>query len=122
MHKERGDNSLSVFFLEYLVALVMFLHLHCDLIDGGLELGRHLLPSFFLLFSPLLALLLGKEVRNEVRMTSRVFLDSKLFNSLRVFLHQQIFSNVLCPTMIVARHTSHPQWLLGLKKTVENDK
>ena len=32
------SDLLDIFFFEYLVAVVMFLHLHSDLIDSGLEL------------------------------------------------------------------------------------
>ena len=50
--------SLDILLAQSLVVLMVFLHLVCDVIDGGLELGRHLFPPVLIFTLPLSAFLL----------------------------------------------------------------
>lgn len=53
------QDSLQILLTKGLVALVVFLHLHCNLINGGLELGGHLPPPLLFFLLTKLALLLN---------------------------------------------------------------
>ena len=56
-------SSLKVLLAQGLVTLMMFLHLDCDLIDGGLKFGGDLPPPLLLLLLTKFAFLLNKTAR-----------------------------------------------------------
>ena len=55
--------SLKVLLAQGLVTLMMFLHLDCDLIDGGLKFGGDLPPPLLLLLLTKFTFLLNKTAR-----------------------------------------------------------